>query len=462
MDVEEVIGEVLAKIRPSEEERAFVERLMVELREIAKGTIESLGLDVTPYFVGSLAKDTYLAGDHDVDLFLAFPPDIPLKELREKGLELGKAIAEKLDSYEIAYAEHPYVRARYKGVKVDLVPCYDVESWRDVKTAVDRSILHTEWVLENLRGRNDEVRLLKRFLKGIGAYGSEIYVRGFSGYLAEILVIKYGSFTGVLENADFMLRQKIIDPGNWLKREYKIAMKTIKREAEEDRPIIVIDPVDPRRNVAANLGWEKYGRFYFKASQFMEKPSAGFFFPGRPKAGSYLAELRRKGTHLVTLLFEKPELVDDLLLPQLERSARGFEKALEREGFRVLGWDIGYSGKKAVIMLEVDRIERERVRIKPGPEFFTEMGRDFYRKNERVWLIGKRLYAEKRVSEHVVDVLWEMLGKNQVSLGKGIREGIKRASVLVDYVPKELKEEAYLFLSREKWGLRDQKEDFKA
>ncbi len=454
MNIEAVIERVLQRVRPTEEERAFVEALMKELRTIAEEKINELGLDVKLYFVGSLAKDTYLAGDHDVDLFLAFPLDTPLEELREKGLELGKAIAESLDGYEVAYAEHPYVRARYKGVSVDLVPCYDVKDWRDVKTAVDRSILHTKWVLENLNGRNDEIRLLKRFLKGVNAYGSEIYVRGFSGYLAEILIIKYGSFLEVLEKADFMLRQKVIDPTGWLKKEPEMALKTVKREIEEDRPLVVIDPVDPRRNVAANLSWERYGIFYFKAHQFLENPSEEFFFGKRAEKGDYLSELRRKGTHLVTIMFPKPDLVDDILLPQLERSARGFEKALSGEGFRVLGWDVGHRSGRAFVMLEVDRPEREKVTIKPGPEFFTERGRDFYRKNEKVWIIGKRLYAEKKVKSNVVDVITELLQKNQVSLGKNVREAVKGADILLDYVPKELSEEAYLFLSREKWNIK--------
>uniref|UniRef100_UPI002603B607 CCA tRNA nucleotidyltransferase n=1 Tax=Thermococcus sp. TaxID=35749 RepID=UPI002603B607 len=335
-----------------------------------------------------------------------------------------------------------------------LVPCYDVRTWRDVRTAVDRSILHTKWVNENLNGRNDEVRLLKRFLKGINAYGSEIYVRGFSGYLAEILVIKYGSFLDVVERTDFILRQKIIDPADWLRKEPEIALRTVKRETEEDRPLIVIDPVDPRRNVSANLSWEKYGRFYFKSMEFLENPSVRFFFPQKKLKGSYLDELRKRGTALVTLLIDVPDMVDDILLPQLERSARGFEKALEREGFRVLGWDVGRKSK-AFIMLELDREKRERVKIKPGPEFFTERGRNFYLKNEKVWVIGKRLYSEKTVRESVVDVILELLEKNQVALGKGMREAVRKADVLLNYVPKELEEEAYLFLSREKWNLKE-------
>ncbi|MBP1911642.1 CCA tRNA nucleotidyltransferase [Thermococcus stetteri] len=455
MTIDDLLKEVLLRIVPSEDERALVDRTMEELKELAEETAKERELDVKLYFVGSTAKDTYLSGDHDFDLFLAFPLDTPLEELREKGLELGKAIGEKLEDYEVAYAEHPYVRARYRGNKVDLVPCYDVRGWRDVRTAVDRSILHTRWVNENLNGRNDDVRLLKRFLKGIKAYGSEIYVRGFSGYLAEILVIKYGSFMDVIERADFILRQKVIDPANWLKKEPEIAMKTVKREVEEDKPLVVIDPVDPRRNVAANLGWEKYGRFYFSSLEFLQEPSLEFFFPAERTAGDYLGELRQKGTHLVTLLFDVPPMVDDLLFPQLERSARGFEKALSREGFAVFGWNVGrYGTEKAFVMLELDRVERPRVKVHPGPEFFTERGRDFYRKNERVWLVGKRLYAEKTVKENLVDVIRELLEKNQVALGKNLREPIKKADILVDYVPKPLESEAYFFLSREKNGLK--------
>jgi len=454
MDVETVIEEVLQRIVPTPEEREFVRDVMEDLKNLADETARELDLDVRPRFVGSTAKDTYLAGDHDVDLFLAFPLETPLEELRERGLELGKAMGERLDSYEIAYAEHPYVRAKYRGVDVDIVPCYDVRNWREVRTAVDRSILHTRWVLENLKGRNNEVRLLKRFLKGINAYGSEIYVRGFSGYLTEILVIKYGSFLDVVEKAEFMLKQKIIDPADWLRREPEIAMKTVRRETEGDKPLITIDPVDPRRNVSANLSWERYGIFYFKGAEFLRKPSTEFFFPEEKPSGNYLDELRRRGTTLVTLIFEVPNMVDDVLIPQLERSARGFERALAREGFRVLGWDVGKRGK-AFIMLELDRAERERVTLKPGPEFFTERGRRFYEKNERVWIVGKRLYSEKRVREGIVEVITELLQRNQVALGKGVRESVRKANIVLNYVPKELEREAYLFLSREKWNLKE-------
>ncbi|MDK2853382.1 CCA tRNA nucleotidyltransferase [Thermococcus sp. PK] len=447
----ELLKEVLEKIKPSEEERAVVNAVTKEIVDIAGEEIEKRKLDVTPRLVGSIAKDTYLSGDHDVDLFLAFPLEVPLEELRKAGLELGKAIGKRLGSYEIAYAEHPYVRALYRGFEVDIVPCYNVKSWREVKTAVDRSLLHTEWVISHLNGKNDEVRLLKKFLKGINAYGSEVYVRGFSGYLTELLIIKYDSFMNLLENVEFLGKSKIIDLEGWLKKEPEIAYKTVEREKE--RPLVVIDPVDPRRNVASALSWEKFGVFYFKAMEFIESPRIEFFFPSRAKAEDYKSLIREKGTNLVTLLFPKPELVDDVLLPQLERSAKGLEKSLRREGFEVFDSNWGYA-EKAFIMLEVDRVERPRVILKPGPELLSERALDFYAKNQKVWIRGKQLYSEKRVKESIVDVIEELLAKNQVALGRNLREPIKNAEILINLVPPELEEEAYLFLSKEKWNIK--------
>ncbi|HII61542.1 CCA tRNA nucleotidyltransferase [Pyrococcus horikoshii] len=449
MDIEDVIAEVLQRIVPTKEEENFVSTLMEEIKEKTEETIEELNLDAKPYFVGSLAKDTYLAGDHDVDLFIAFPLDTSLEELREKGLELGKVLGERLGKYEIAYAEHPYVRAEYKGIRVDIVPCYNVKNWKDVRTAVDRSILHTHWVLENIKGKNNEVRLLKRFLKGINAYGSEIYIRGFSGYLAEILIIEFGSFLNVLEKSDFMLRKKIIDPEDWMKRESEITMKTIKREVGEDKPLIVIDPVDPRRNVAANLSWERYGLFYFKSQEFLKEPSTEFFFP-RKKIGNYLSALRSRKTHLITLTFNPPKLVDDILLPQVERTAKGIKRQLELEGFKVLGYDYG----REFIFLEVDRLEREGIKVKRGPLYFTQHGKRFYEKNDIVWIEGKELASEKPISTFIVDVLEEILRKGQFSAGKNIKDAIVKGDILVDFVPKELSKDAYLFLSREKFRVK--------
>ena len=75
-------------------------------------------------------------------------------------------------------------------------------------------------------------------------------------------------------------------------------------------------------------------------------------------------------------------------------------------------------------------------------------------KNQKVWVRGKRLYSEKGVEEGVVEVIENLFAKNQVPLGKNIRESVKNADILINFVPRELEDEAYLFLSKEKWNIK--------
>ena len=86
--------------------------------------------------------------------------------------------------------------------------------------------------LSNLRPeQHDQVRLLKQFLKGIGVYGADAKVCGFSGYLAELLVLRYGDFD-----------QAIVAGVSW-------TAGTVLSMAEEAgsgfrTPLVFIDPVD--------------------------------------------------------------------------------------------------------------------------------------------------------------------------------------------------------------------------
>ncbi|HDD33901.1 MAG TPA: CCA tRNA nucleotidyltransferase, partial [Thermofilaceae archaeon] len=201
----EVLKEVLEEIVPTPEERAkvgqVVERVVNALREVAR----SLGIRVEVEVEGSFAKDTWLSGDVDIDVFVLFDPATPLEELRKFGLELAMNAANLLKaSWESRYASHPYLTLNVEGYRVDVVPAYRVSTPSQIISPVDRTPFHTEYVkgfLETAPHLKDEVRLLKKFAKGVGDYGAEIKVEGFSGYLIELLVIYYGSFEAVMKGA---------------------------------------------------------------------------------------------------------------------------------------------------------------------------------------------------------------------------------------------------------------------
>src|SRR5206468_712277 len=107
--------------------------------------------------------------------------------------------------------------------------------------------------------------------EGIGVYGAEAKVLGFSGYLCELLILKYASFRGVLDSS---LSWR---PGTVIVLEGPPA-----RTFPE--PLIVVDPVDPNRNVASAVGIEQLATFVHAAREYLAAPSERFFFPRPLKA----------------------------------------------------------------------------------------------------------------------------------------------------------------------------------
>ena len=48
------------------------------------------------------------------------------------------------------YASHPYVTGYIEGYYVDFVPCYNIKNSDELKSAVDRTLLHTEYIKSKL------------------------------------------------------------------------------------------------------------------------------------------------------------------------------------------------------------------------------------------------------------------------------------------------------------------------
>ena len=371
--------EVLSKIKPSKEEE---EKLM----EKAKVVLERFkGLDAE--LEGSFRKGTWLKGSSDIDVFVLYPKSVGEKYLKEKAL---KEMIERVKDleYKIAYAEHPYLIVTVDDVEIDVVPALKIESGEEVITASDRTPLHTRYVLSHLDEKGkDEVRLLKRFLKGIGVYGAEIKVKGFSGYVAELLVIKYGSFRGVLESAS-----------KW-RPPVKIELVKPKREFSE--PLIIPDPVDPRRNTASAVSLKSLATFSLASRMYLRKPSIEFFFPTREEKAIVDADV------LLVKIEVKEKVVEDLVWGQVWKSVERVRKYLEKEGYKVIdvtAWD---DEKEITIAVQLESKEIGKYYLVKGPYFYLEEAVDgFIRAHDKVW-VGEdgRLYAIEERKESVEDIV---------------------------------------------------------
>ena len=311
---------MLAEIRPRPDElahlRGVIDRLVPAIEARGAGAM----------VVGSASRGTWVRGDRDLDLFLLFPPGLDRDSLERDGLAMARAIALEFgDGYREKYAEHPYINATVDGIDVDLVPCYCVATATEIQSAVDRTPFHTRYVTERIGGLVDDVLLLKQFAKAGGVYGSDQMTEGFAGYLCELLVLRYGSFGGVLAGASGWRPGTVIDLEGHAGKRF-------------EEPLVVIDPVDPNRNVSASVSLSKMMAFVELARGYLAAPSAAFFEvrPDPPmEAGAFADALAERGTALYALRFPTPNLIEDVVVPQLRKSLDGLVQLLARHGFAV-------------------------------------------------------------------------------------------------------------------------------
>ena len=358
-ELDAVLERVRERVRPGPAERERLRETAAELAERTRRAVADLPVDADVVQVGSTARGTWVSGDRDIDLFVRFPADLDREELEEYGLAVGHAV---LPGGHEEYAEHPYVKGVYDGFDVDLVPCHDVEAATEMVSAVDRTPFHDAYLTERLdEALADDVVLAKAFLKGVGAYGSDLRTEGFSGYLTELLVAELGGFVPLVESARSWHPPVEFDPAGHAERTF-------------DDPLVVVDPTDPTRNVAAVLSAENLARFQHYARDLLATPRASLFEP----AAVAPLDAREVRKHLdgreatpVAVTFDAPDLVDDQLWPQLRRSLDGVVGGLNERGFDVLRAramvDDG-DGDDAADLGDVDD-----VRTDPDPE--PSMGR---------------------------------------------------------------------------------------
>ncbi len=339
-DIHTVVKEIKEVLRPTPSELREALRLYEELKEILENILsKSIPYDFKVELEGSVAKGTSLRGEMDLDVFVLIRYEGLSKEwIIEKFVKpVSKELSRLGRGYrvELRYASHPYVKIYAGSIEADIVPAYWAESIDDIKTPVDRTPFHTEFVKRNLTDeQRDEVRLLKKFFKGIGVYGAEIKIEGFSGYLTELLIIRYGSFEGFLKSAVTWREPQIISLNKLNSYEVSVLRRTFK-----GAPLIFPDPVDSRRNAAAAVSRRSMALAMLAAHEFLRKPSPKFFFPTRRVLSVEELQSRLKSTErcIILILYDVVEGTSpDIIWGELKSVGRRVANILKVNDFNVL------------------------------------------------------------------------------------------------------------------------------
>ena len=408
--------QILSKIRESVILSKNVKKLKKQIADEAyllvenqiKNYPEITGLE----FGGSYAKDTWLSKEADIDIFIKFKKTVSDEKFTEITKKVGFESLKKYNPY-VRYSEHPYVEARIKKTKINVVPCYEVNlgEW---KSSADRSPFHTKHMQKSLTTKmRNEVRILKTFLKVNKIYGAEIAKQGFSGYVSEVLILNFNNFENVIKSIAQIQQGQIIG----------------KTSKVFETVIVIIDPIDSNRNLAAAISNENIGKFILLCRAFENKPNLEFFNQKKLKLS------KNNWENVLVVKFNFKMRSPDIIWGQIKKATTSLATQLQLGGFNVLR-SKAYSderGKAYFFFL----LESTKIPInysKSGPDFFRVSDcNSFISKNiaktELMWINddGKIIALEKRRQNEVVKFMTELLRNNlQTGVPKGLQNDFKK------------------------------------
>jgi tRNA nucleotidyltransferase (CCA-adding enzyme) len=443
-DINSVISKALQLCQPSSKEVQHLTEIAEEAMKLLRQYYSPMITDVV--LGGSFAKGTWLKrkdihdnsvkseGCTDIDIFIKI--DVSLQD--EEFDELAKKIAKQsLSGYNprLRYSSHPYVEAYVKGIRVNVVPCYNVEKGR-WKSAADRSPFHTEYIRDNLDDeKKNQVRLLKKFLKSIGVYGAEIATAGFSGYVTEILILKYGSFVSVLKAISNIKEDKnVISIGKFDEDVLKIFQS----------PIIIIDPIDSRRNLGTAISAESVGKAVLAARAFLEKPSLDFF---REKKERFNETFKEIYSNLLIVEFFYRQRSPDIIWGQIKRTLNAISKQLCIANFTVIRsiGDIDEKGHATFVFL-LEAITLPPYMARTGPHIFrrndtTSFISENIKKSLLMWIDNEmkvKSLVERKTTNAKEYVKLILANKKDVGVTKGLIEDIQETLQIYTGDEKEI------------------------
>ena len=450
---------ILKQLRPTSEEIDAVNGTTEKVINFINELCEKEGIDAKANAVGSVAKNTWLRGKSDIDIFISFPIDTDMDYLKEKGLDIAYKTNEALDGNPSEhYASHPYLTCDIDGFEVDIVPCYAIEEGQSIISAVDRTILHTKYIQRHLRKeQEDEVLLLKKFMDAVGTYGSEFKTGGFAGYLCELLILKYGTFEATLRTAQNWKRHTVIDLEDF---------GTAGNPLFKNDPLVFIDPTDKNRNVGAALRMERYVDFIVASRNFLgiaddndlneeekQEKIIEFFKPlekehlfgkSNEEIANYIMEsFKDRETQTLVIKFPIPEMSADALHPQLLKTVSSICEKIEMEEFSVFKYDYWTDEERFVIFtIELNVFKQGKYYIHKGPKVWPKKACDNFKKKwqDALYPLDEfMVLTREREFKTAKEFLEKTLDDNHIHIFK-IGKNIKEAICSDECVPIEIDE----------------------
>jgi tRNA CCA-adding enzyme len=396
MKISSVKKQVLEKFTLSKKYESILDK---KANEILKKLKSASPKDVKIGIGGSLAKKTLVEKPvQDIDIFVAFKDDT--KDL-EKIIKKAKLKARKI------HGSRDYFKIEEtlgkKPIIYEIIPVKQITKPEEVENVTDFSLKHVNYVKSNINKNKklaDEIKIAKTFCHANNCYGAESYIKGFSGYALEILVIYFKTFENFLKQIQ---KENIIDPEKQFKNKKQILTEL--NESKLISPIILVDPVYKYRNVCAGLSKETFEKqFLPKARQFLKNPSLNLFEEKSFNQKQFEKKANGKDKKFIEIKLETEKQEGDIAATKMKKFFDFIIQTLEEKQQKVTSKHFEYlhenqdtktNGKTAkayLIIKTKPEIERK------GPPLNLEFAvKKFKQANKKTYKKQGHLYTKNKI-----------------------------------------------------------------
>ena len=387
-----ILNEVLEEIQPDKEyEKEIFERLNFIIKKINRNQKK-----IKAILGGSGAKGTWLK-TFDADIFVLFNYN-KYKDKSDKLSDiLEKILRKKFKKITRLHGSRDYFQIKQGNFTFEIVPILKISRAEQAKNITDVSPLHSRWVLKHKR-LIDEMKLTKQFCQAQDIYGAESYIRGFSGYICEILTAYYGSFLSLIKNAAKWHDKVVIDVEKYYKG--KDVFKLI-NTSKLVSPLIVIDPVQKGRNAAAALNNKKFADFKKASKEFLKNPSKEFFI--KKDLGLIFHKSKTKSSKIIEIRASPLAGKIDVVGSKLLKIYEFLLQRIQKNDFKIIKSDWEWNNKHTVIfyflfdknpLSKNIEIEGPPLAINHHVENFKKLHKKTHIKNNKIYATEERKYAK--------------------------------------------------------------------
>ncbi|MDP3765529.1 MAG: CCA tRNA nucleotidyltransferase [Nanoarchaeota archaeon] len=387
-NIKPMLAEVLKEIQPNKDyEKEIFEKLSFIIKRINQGKKH-----IKAILGGSGAKGTWLK-TFDADIFVLFDYGKFKDNSNKLSDILEKTLKKKFGNVIRLHGSRDYFQIKQGNFTFEIVPILKIQKAEQARNITDVSPLHSNWVKKHKRLIN-EMKLTKQFCQAQNVYGAESYIRGFSGYICEILTVYYGSFLNLIKNAAKWSDKAVIDIKKYYKGKDVFKLVNTSKLAS---PLIVIDPVQKDRNASAALSFEKFEVFKKSAKEFLKKPSKEFF--AKKNLMMLFSKKKSKNSQLTVISAKPLNGKIDVVGSKLLKIYEYLKEELQRHDFKIIKTDWEWDKKNdAIFYFLFDKKPLPKNVEAEGPPIKIRQHADNFKKIHKKTFVkyGKIFSLEKR------------------------------------------------------------------